>query len=1113
MYNFLKKAFHIEKSEEAKIDDPYLKTIIFQAEKNCQNEKSLKHIKDIINSIIKKDKKTLKELCSMGIPEEVPLLRTIIWKINLKFLDLKVENWSDIISKKRSEYNNMKEAFMMKMLIDKKVQEESSFSHNNIIKKNGDSINEEEESKDSSSKSKNNSKNDVSKSKSSNNMSNLNNLNQKENENKNVSDKNDKKTNLTITRNPTFGKLNEIYNTNLNHLTNENTDNIDVNFEIIREKFSDSILETTNQINFSRNFLNLEIDERKLKKNKKFIFLYNNSNSKDNNTYNKNEAYDEITKTKVNDICKIKHPTDTNVTFHNNNLNDISFLNNEYQDYQTFTDVSIHKNNKINQEINESILPQNINNLENQNQQNNIFINKDNHNNIYSNTNFDNDQKKNVKHVEDISNQINKNSMQTLNPQIQTFKNQREISNDNKNKIKIDFNFSLFDILNKNGTANSNNNISSNKNNDNQTKFLNFKSISNNNYDMKHNHLVQSQESVSHRINLKADNNNKNINNLNFPSIEITAKPSKNIDCKNTFEEKKESNKIPLSNKNNNEKKPKKQKNDFNKPDIFYENLKKNTKISNYEDKALIEEIYKDMKRTHNEYQFISKPSKSNKKEDLINFQLEKILTDKNKNRSNLNLSNTEYNSDFQTETHLDVIARILYIFAKLNKNIRYVQGMNELVSLIYFIILQEEEFDKINTMMESTNQNNKFSSNNEKNLLNKKDLNYEKYKNHLNPGFKKNLDTSSSINASTKLCDLARLEEAEEEKNFFDLNAERKSSNNLNKLINPTCNNEKKNHIYNHVNENQYQKILCKDNAALYNILEIPMESLSNNHEELFGFTSNRLVKPNQKNVNLNLNNNLDKENFNLNKILNKQNIYLTPDISKDKFKNKFNINPNTNIEQNNCNMHIDNNSKQINLINKNIVSSVVKDSKTKNNLYVDKTNDLNKNINENVQRDYEADTFWCFCYLMDQLKYIYLRSEDNKERGIMKKIKNLNNLLNLVDKNLSLHLENINVDITLFSFKWVILLFSQNFNLSDVIRIWDILLVVEPPTDIFYKVYYFSLAIFEYKKNKILGMDFPAVVLQLQNLFDINIANLIAIYKRIMKDSGKKIKKALGY
>jgi hypothetical protein len=85
------------------------------------------------------------------------------------------------------------------------------------------------------------------------------------------------------------------------------------------------------------------------------------------------------------------------------------------------------------------------------------------------------------------------------------------------------------------------------------------------------------------------------------------------------------------------------------------------------------------MKRTHSQFQFLLKPSRPKTEDLLSNFHLEKILTEKTKN--------SDFNGEegFQPESHLDVIARILYVFAKLNKNIRYVQGMDELASLIYY--------------------------------------------------------------------------------------------------------------------------------------------------------------------------------------------------------------------------------------------------------------------------------------------------------------------------------------------------------------------------------------------------------------------------------------------
>lgn len=36
-------------------------------------------------------------------------------------------------------------------------------------------------------------------------------------------------------------------------------------------------------------------------------------------------------------------------------------------------------------------------------------------------------------------------------------------------------------------------------------------------------------------------------------------------------------------------------------------------------------------------------------------------------------------------ESHADCMARILFVYAKLNKGIRYIQGMNEVLAILYY--------------------------------------------------------------------------------------------------------------------------------------------------------------------------------------------------------------------------------------------------------------------------------------------------------------------------------------------------------------------------------------------------------------------------------------------
>ena len=47
-------------------------------------------------------------------------------------------------------------------------------------------------------------------------------------------------------------------------------------------------------------------------------------------------------------------------------------------------------------------------------------------------------------------------------------------------------------------------------------------------------------------------------------------------------------------------------------------------------------------------------------------------------------------------ETHSDVLARVLFIYAKLNPGIKYVQGMNEVLAVIYFCFWSFSDFQVI---------------------------------------------------------------------------------------------------------------------------------------------------------------------------------------------------------------------------------------------------------------------------------------------------------------------------------------------------------------------------------------------------------------------------------
>ncbi|KYQ90547.1 RabGAP/TBC domain-containing protein [Tieghemostelium lacteum] len=98
--------------------------------------------------------------------------------------------------------------------------------------------------------------------------------------------------------------------------------------------------------------------------------------------------------------------------------------------------------------------------------------------------------------------------------------------------------------------------------------------------------------------------------------------------------------------------------------------------------------------------------------------------------------------------------------------------------------------------------------------------------------------------------------------------------------------------------------------------------------------------------------------------------------------------------------------------------------------NLYGD-LNDLNNDILEKV----EADTFWCFSLLMNNLKNRFIDFHD----GIQKMSIKLERLVKLKDLHLSDHLTNEGCDFILFSIRWMICLLAREFDYALSTRLWD--------------------------------------------------------------------------
>ena len=76
-----------------------------------------------IESLISKNKKNLSLFSENGLPDEIPILRSIVWKINLGYLPIDNEQWVNILKSKRTSYFYYKEAIKKKLLEEYKLYE------------------------------------------------------------------------------------------------------------------------------------------------------------------------------------------------------------------------------------------------------------------------------------------------------------------------------------------------------------------------------------------------------------------------------------------------------------------------------------------------------------------------------------------------------------------------------------------------------------------------------------------------------------------------------------------------------------------------------------------------------------------------------------------------------------------------------------------------------------------------------------------------------------------------------------------------------------------------------------------------------------------------------
>ena len=139
-----------------------------------------------------------------------------------------------------------------------------------------------------------------------------------------------------------------------------------------------------------------------------------------------------------------------------------------------------------------------------------------------------------------------------------------------------------------------------------------------------------------------------------------------------------------------------------------------------------------------------------------------------------------------------------------------------------------------------------------------------------------------------------------------------------------------------------------------------------------------------------------------------------------------------------------------------------------------------------EENEEDIEADSFWSFYFLLNGIKNNF---EENQE-GLFYKSEILSECLKIVDEDVYNKLLEKNIKCEFFCLRWFVVLFGQDFDMGDVIRIWDFVFSSENKN---YLLFYVCLAVINLRRNVIINGEMNEILQGFQNLRDLMCDDII--------------------
>ncbi|XP_077368131.1 TBC1 domain family member 22B isoform X2 [Festucalex cinctus] len=141
---------------------------------------------------------------------------------------------------------------------------------------------------------------------------------------------------------------------------------------------------------------------------------------------------------------------------------------------------------------------------------------------------------------------------------------------------------------------------------------------------------------------------------------------------------------------------------------------------------------------------------------------------------------------------------------------------------------------------------------------------------------------------------------------------------------------------------------------------------------------------------------------------------------------------------------------------------------------------------LSPDIQRNIEADSFWCMSKLLDGIQDNYTFAQP----GIQNKVKALEELVSRIDEDIHNHFKRYEVEYLQFAFRWMNNLLMRELPLRCTIRLWD---TYQSEAEGFshFHLYVCAAFLIEWRKEILSMVDFQGLLILLQNLPTIHWGN----------------------